>query len=293
MSPSVILGDSKNHRSIQMGIKLARAEVYKYKHCDMGDLERLLNKHKNSRVLIITDGVFSMDGDLAPLDKIAELAKKHEATVMVDDAHATGVFGKNGRGSAEHFGVEKDIHIKMGTLSKALAGLGGFIASTEKVVKMLKLTSSGYYFTSSLPADQAAGLIKAFEIIENEPELRRHLWLNIYEIVKGIKMLGLNIPDRFSCIIPVLIGDEQKSMKAEEILLEEGIVCSSVRVPAVPQGKSILRISANASHTNEHITKLLNGLKRAATVLELPLKPINEASWNDFKDKYFPNYIQL
>ena len=169
VSNTIILTDSKNHRSIQMGISLSKAESIKYKHCDMEDLEKLLERNKTKKILVITDSVFSMNGNLAPLDKIAELCKRYYATVMIDDAHATGIFGQHGRGLTEHFNVEKDIHIKMGTLSKSLGGLGGFVASTEKVVKILKLTASTYYFTSSLPASQAAGLIEAFNLIQAEP----------------------------------------------------------------------------------------------------------------------------
>ncbi len=289
----LILSDEKNHRSIQMGIKLSHAEVCKYKHCDVKDLYRLLKINKGKHILIITDGVFSMDGDLAPLDKIVEVSKEFEATIMVDDAHGTGVFGKSGRGVAEHFGVEKDIHIKMGTLSKALGGLGGFIAADKKVVKMLKITSSGYYFTSSLPADQAAGLIKAFEIIENEPELRSRLWQNIYDVTKRLKFLGFDIPNRFSCIIPIHIGNEQKSIQAEQILLEEGILCSSVRAPAVAPGKAQLRITISSPHTKSHIDRLIFGLAKVAKKLEIPLSTISQLEWNKFVENRLPDYISV
>jgi 8-amino-7-oxononanoate synthase len=290
---AVILSDEKNHRSIQMGIKLSHTEVYKYKHCDVNDLHRLLKLNRDKHILVITDGVFSMDGDLAPLDKIVEVAKKFGATIMVDDAHGTGVFGKNGRGTPEHFGVEKDIHIKMGTLSKAFGGLGGFVAADEKVVKMLKITSSGYYFTSSLPADQAAGLIKAFEIVESEPQLRENLWQNIYDITKRLKFLGFDIPKRFSCIIPIRIGNEQKSILAEQILLDEGVLCSSVRAPAVAPGMAQLRITVSSPHTAKHIDKLIFGLAKVAKKLDIPLSPISQSEWNDFKTHLLPNYIKV
>lgn len=289
----IILSDEKNHRSIQMGIKLSHAEVFKYKHCDVEDLHRLLKLNKDKHILIVTDGVFSMDGDLAPLDKIVGVAKEFGATIMVDDAHGTGVFGKYGRGTPEHFGVEKDIHIKMGTLSKAFGGLGGFVAADEKVIKMLKITSSGYYFTSSLPADQAAGLIKAFEIVENEPQLRENLWQNIYDVTKRLKFLGFNIPERFSCIIPVRIGNEQKSLLAEQILLKEGVLCSSVRAPAVPHGKAQLRITLSSPHTKAHIDSLIFGLAKVAKKLEIPLHPISSTEWDGFVNKNLPDYVSV
>lgn len=290
---SVILSDAFNHRSIQMGIKLARAESYKYRHCDMDHLEELLRAHEDDAVLIITDGVFSMHGNLAPLDKIVELAKRYSAAIMVDDAHGTGVFGKLGRGSAEHFGVEDEIQIRMGTLSKALGGLGGFIAAEKPIVDLLKVTSSAYYFTSGLPANQAAGLIKAFDIIEEEPNLRHRLWENIYHATVGLKTAGFKVPQQLSCIIPVHIGSEAKSMEAEKILLDEGFLCSSVRMPAVQIGKSILRITINSGHTREHINSLIDAMNKVATKINLPLEPMDRKDVEKLLRNKVPAYMQV
>ncbi|HSA83707.1 MAG TPA: aminotransferase class I/II-fold pyridoxal phosphate-dependent enzyme, partial [Patescibacteria group bacterium] len=194
---TVIIGDQLNHRSIQMGIKLSKARFVKYAHCDMQDLEEKLEENKNSNLFIITDSVFSMDGDLAPLDEITMLAKAYNAAVMIDDAHGSGVFGPTGRGAAEHFGVSKDIDFLMGTLSKAFGGLGGFVSAKKEVIDMLKVNTSTYYFTSSLPASSAAGLIAAIKIAMSEEQLRVRLWKNVERMLHGLFELGLDVPLRF------------------------------------------------------------------------------------------------
>lgn len=287
---TVILGDQLNHRSIQMGVKLSRATHVKYKHNDMVDLENKLIENKDANKIIITDGVFSMDGDLAPLDVITSLAETYNAAVMIDDAHGSGVFGENGRGSAEHFHVSKKIDFQMGTLSKAFGGLGGFVSAKKEVIDMLKVNTSTYYFTSSLPADQAAGLIKAVEIAMNEPQLRVKLWNNVYRMIKGLFDMGFDSPLRFSQIIPVMIYDEKKAYKVEEFLQSKGILCSAVTVPAVAPGKSRLRISINASHSDKHIDQLLNALAEAKKIYDIPQVKRTEGEWKAFM-KESPEYI--
>ena len=274
--PTVIFSDICNHRSIQMGIKLSRGELVTYEHCNVDDLEQKMILHKDKNMLIITDGVFSMDGDLAPLDKIAALAESHGALLMVDDAHGTGIYGATGRGTAEHFGVSDKVHINMGTFSKTFGGLGGFIVADSSIVKMIKYTSSGYYFTSSLPAEQAAGLIEAIDIVEREPELRKKLWENVAKIIVGVKKIGLDIPDRWSHIIPIMVYDEHLAFKAEKYLLENGILCASVQPPAVKSGQARLRITVNASHTAEHISKLLVVLENMTRELNIQVNPVSE-----------------
>lgn len=271
---SLILFDKKSHRSIQMGAKLAHAESMTYAHCDMQDLQEKLERHSGQRnILIVTDGVFSMDGNLAPLDEIVRLAERYNAMVMVDDAHGTGIYGKTGRGTAEHFGVLEKIHVHMGTFSKTFGALGGFIVTEKEIADAIKYTSSAYYFTSGLPAEQAAGIIAAIDIVENEPRLRHKLWENSQEIILGIKSIGLSIPDRWSHIVPIIINDEGLAEKAEIFLREKGILCSSVHPPAVKPGEDRLRITVNSTHSVQHIAQLLSALADMAERLNLPRNP--------------------
>ena len=286
----IILGDQLNHRSIQIGIKLSRAVPLRYKHNDMTHLEELLDEHKDKPILIVTDGVFSMDGDIAPLGKIVALAKHYRAGIYVDDAHGTGVHGRTGRGSAEHFGVEDEIDFKMGTLSKAFGGLGGFVAAERGVIDMLKSSASTYYFTSSLPAEQAAGLIAAINIAKKEPDLRKNLWRNVSYMAQGLKDLGLEFPLQWSQIIPVIIGEESKTLLVEKYLLDNGVQCSGVTPPAVAPGRSRLRISINATHKKAHIDKLLECLESATKKFKLPKIYKTEEEWKRFKEAT-PDYI--
>ncbi len=287
----VILGDEINHRSIQMGIKLSKADFFKYRHSDMDHLEELLEKNKGKIMFIITDSVFSMDGDLAHLDRITELAEKYEAAVMIDEAHGTGVWGQNGRGAAEHFGVCDKIEVAMGTLSKALGGLGGFVSGRKEMVDMLKINTSTYYFTSSLPADEAAGLIASFKILKKEPELRAKLWKNIDRMVTGLLKIGVNTPKRYSQIIPIIIGDEEKAFKIEQDLYEYGILCSAVGAPAVAHGMERIRCTINSTHTFEHIDKFLEATAALVKKYDLPVTPLTETEISAFKNSA-PDYIK-
>lgn len=287
---TVILGDQLNHRSIQMGIRLSKANFVKYLHVDMKDLEEKLEENKNANLLIITDSIFSMDGDIAPLDKITQLAKEYNAAVMIDDAHGTGVWGKNGRGAAEHFNVSNEIDFLMGTLSKSLGGLGGFVSAKKDVIDMFKMNTSTYYFTSSLPASEAAGLIEAIKIASNEDHLRVKLWKNVHKMLRGLFNLGVDFPLRFSQIIPIIVHDENKAYDLEKFLYTYGILCSAVTVPAVAPGKARLRLSINATHTDEHIDSFLNCLNEGIKKFDLPTVARSQNEWNTFiKDS--PDYI--
>lgn len=287
---TVIIGDQLNHRSIQMGVKLSRARHARYHHNNMKSLEEKLEENKNANLFIITDSVFSMDGDLAPLDEITELAKEYNAAIMIDDAHASGIWGKRGRGAAEHFGVSDKIDFLMGTLSKSFGGLGGFISAKKEVIDMLKINTSTYYFTSSLPASSAACLIAAVKIAAREDKLRVQLWRNVYRTLKGLFDLGVNFPLRFSQIIPIVVFDEKKAHELEAFLYDYGILCSAVTVPAVAPGKARLRISINATHTNVHIDKLLNGLNDASKKFHLPVIKRTKSEWDTFINES-PDYI--
>ena len=291
-SQSVIMTDQLNHRSIQMGIKLSHAKVCKYNHSDMDQLEHLLHSNRDKKILIVTDGVFSMDGDLANLPKITTLAEKYQATVMTDDAHGSGVWGETGKGSAEHFGVEDKIQIKMGTLSKAFGAMGGFVAADEKIIKMLKVNTSTYYFTSSLPAEQAAGLIEATKIIHYESEdLRKQIWKNSYMFIKGCLDAGFNIPLQISQIIPVMIGKEDLCIKAEQSLMRKGVLVSSAMSPAVAPGTARLRATINATHTKADIEQLLSGLAYVHKKIGLPRINYTQTEIQNFENQ-IPTYIR-
>ncbi len=286
----VIFSDALNHRSIQMGIRLSRARSVTYRHGDMDHLESLLAAHPRAKKLIVTDTVFSMDGDLAPLPEITRLADRFGAEVMVDDAHGTGVFGANGRGAAEHFGVEGRIGLHMGTLSKALGGMGGFVCAQPKVIDFLKISASGYRFTSSLPPEQAAGLVHAFDILSAEPGLRVRLWRNVHHALRGMTALGLPVPLRWSPIIPIPLGSEEKTREAERLLLADGLLCVAVVPPLVPRGAARLRVSINATHTFDHIEKLLKSLEKIAKRLQVPEQGVDTGDWRYFYGNS-PEYI--
>lgn len=259
---NLIIKDILAHTSIIDGCKLSQSNTKSYLHNDMNHLEKILRRNKDKRKLIITDGVFSMDGDMAPLDKIVELAKKYNAMTMVDDAHATGVIGENGRGTPEYFGVEDEIDIVMGTLSKATGGLGGFITGPREVIEMLKVRSHSYVFTSTLPPEQAAAMQTALRIIKEQPELRINLHKNVEHLRSGLKKMGYNILNSETQIIPIFIGDNKKSIKLSRQLYKNGILASAIRYPAVSPDQSRIRLSVMATHTEAQIEKGLNILEK-------------------------------
>jgi len=259
---NLILSDELNHASIVDACRLAKAERRVFKHRDMNDLERALKKNGKKRKLIVTDGVFSMDGDIAPLKEIAGLASKHNAMVMVDDAHATGVLGKNGRGTIEHCGVEGKIDITLGTCSKAFGGVGGFVAGSKDLIRFLRVRARQYIFSSALPPGTSAGIIEAIEQIRKRPELRERLWKNVELFKEGLKKLGFDTLESETQIIPVLIGDEKKAIRFSERLFEEGVFIPCVRWPAVPEGKARLRCTVMATHNEEQIEKALEVFKK-------------------------------
>jgi 7-keto-8-aminopelargonate synthetase-like enzyme len=258
-----------NHISIFLGCKLSKSPRKTYLHKDMNHLERILKKNKNRRKLIITDGVFGMDGDLAPLPEIVELARMYEAMVMIDDAHATGVIGENGRGTPEHFGLEGKIDIVMGTLSKAVGALGGYVTASPEVIKLLRVTAPSYVYSSSLPPEQAFGIIAALKIIQERPELRHALWRNVDQVRTGIQAIGFDTLQSETQIIPVLIGEEGKCIKAARLLFEKGILASPFISPVVPKGKARIRICVTAVHTEAQIRRLLEALRDMGKKLEI------------------------
>lgn len=248
----VIVCDKENHASIYDACRLSFATMVRYKHDDMEDLEKVLSEIPDTKgKLIVTDGVFSMGGEICNLPKIVELARKYGARVMVDDAHGLGVLGKNGRGTAEHFGLEDEVDIIMGTFSKSLASLGGYIASTKEAISYVMHNSRPFIFSASIPPANAASALCALNILKKEPE-RVHNLNAIADYMREL-MRKNNIPlkESQSPIIPVMTYDDMRTFKMCKELLNEGVYVNPCISPAVPQGQSMIRTSYTATHTRE------------------------------------------
>lgn len=260
---NIILSDELNHASIIDGCRLTHAKRVVYKHKDMVDLEKKLRKYKRHRKLIITDGVFSMDGDIAPLPRIVELAKKYNALTFIDDAHASGTLGKNGRGTIDHFGLkEDDVDIMMGTFTKSFGGVGGFIVGKKELIDFLRITVRTYIFSAPIPPVISAALVVAIEEAEKNSSYRENLWVNVAHLKDGLNKIGFNTLSSETQIIPVLVGDEKKCEELSSRLFEEGILASCVRWPAVPWGQARLRITVKANHTKEQIDRFLSAMEK-------------------------------
>ena len=254
--------DEYNHVSIREGIRMSGALKVTYRHCDMDDLARRLKKTDATSKIIVSDAVFSMDGDIAPLPDLLRLADEHDAMVYLDDAHGTGVLGETGAGTSEMFHVNSPRLISMGTLSKAYGAIGGFIATEKYIADILRFTSSAYGYTSTLPPDQALAVSEAMAMVQDEPERRRRLWENQRYFVARMEGLGLQLLSKQSCIVPVLIGDESRCEKYARLLEENGFHVDAIVFPAVKIGGARLRFSMNANHTRDQIDRLLEILAR-------------------------------
>ncbi|MBU5316396.1 pyridoxal phosphate-dependent aminotransferase family protein [Clostridium bornimense] len=258
-SDSVIITDQLNHMSIVDGIAMSNAKVKIFSHNNMEKLEYILQKSQEfQRKLIVVDGVYSMDGDIACLDEIVELAEKYDAAVMVDEAHSIGFFGETGRGTSEHFKLEDKVAIKMATFSKSLAGVGGCIASDKDTIDYLKHQAHQYIFNASLPPAVVAGVLKSFEIMEKETWRREKLWDNTIRFRKGLKELGFNTMNSISPIIPIYIGDDNTNMHMTKELLNRGVYIATAIFPSVPMNKSRLRTTITASLSSEEIDRALD-----------------------------------
>jgi len=263
----IIIIDKMDHASIIDGCRLSYAEVKKFRHNDMADLERILKENKDRKKLIVVDGVFSMEGDIVNLPEVVALCQKYHARLMVDDAHGIGVLGKTGRGTAEHFGLEKEVDLIMGTYSKSLASIGGFIAGEERVVHYIRHFARALIFSASPPPASIAAVSAAVDIIENEPERIEKLWANTWKIHNGFKALGFEIGPTETPIIPILVGDDLKAFTMVMMLQEEGVFANVAVSPAVPSGKAIIRTSYMATHTDEHIGKVLSAFEKVGRAL--------------------------
>ncbi len=250
----IIFADKLSHASIIDGILLSGAEFKRYPHNDTEVLEELLKKSKAFKKLaIITDSVFSMDGDVAPLDRIVALAKAYDAIVMVDEAHAFGVFGKKGKGLVEHFGLEKDIDIQMGTFSKAAGSFGAYVCGSKTLIDFLINRARSFIYTTALPQAVCAASVAAVDIIENEPILREKLWKNTKHMQDELKQMGFDTMQSQSPIIPVLTKEPILTVDFSKRLFEERIFVQAIRPPAVPQNTSRLRVTVIASHTKNDL----------------------------------------
>ena len=249
-----LLLDELDHASIIEGSRLSFSKVLKFAHNDMKALESKLKKcEADSIKLIVVDGIFSMEGDIARLPEIVKLAEKYNATIMVDDAHAIGVIGKNGSGTASHFGLTKKVDLIMGTFSKSLASLGGFIASDKEVINFIKHNSRSYIFSASMTPASAASVMAALDIMESEPERIAHLWDVTRLALERFRAAGFNTGKSESPIIPLFIRDDIKALKLTQMLLEEGVFVNPVVSPAVPKEDSLIRFSLMATHTSEQV----------------------------------------
>lgn len=262
----VIYSDELNHASLLDATKLSRAEVRVFPHSDLDALRKLLTDDtgKFRRRLIVVDGVFSMDGDLFPLDRLVPLAREFDAWTYVDDAHGTAVIGANGRGSVEHFGVEGEIDVIMGTLGKALGTSGAFIAGSATLIEYLLHRARAFVFTTSSPPALAAATLESIRIVQEEPWRREQLWQNARYLRSRLAAIGNPAPgDAGSYVVPVIIGSVQKTMEVGQVLRDAGYHVGAVRPPTVPMGTSRLRITVSAAHTKEQIDGLVAALQSA------------------------------
>ena len=265
-----ILGDDRDHASIVDGRRLSFSTFYHYKHNDMVDLEKQLKRCDPHAIkLIVTDGLFSMEGDLAKLPEIVKLKKKYKASLMVDEAHGLGVFGKNGRGTCDHFGVTKDVDLIMGTFSKSLASIGGFIASDKDTINWLRHTSRTYIFSASNTPAATAAALEALHILQSEPERVENLWKITNYALKQFQDAGFEIGDTESPIIPLYVRDNMKTFEVTKLAFEKGIFVNPVVPPACAPQDTLIRVALMATHTKEQVDRCVSALTDCFKELKL------------------------
>ena len=264
-----VLSDKWNHASIVDGCLLSRAEFVRFRHNDMNDLARQLRKAPAGvSKLVVADAVFSMDGDIVDLPALVEVCRRHGARLMIDEAHSLGVLGKTGRGIEEHFDMPGAIDIKMGTLSKTIPAIGGYIAGSQELITYLKHVARAFVFSAALPPPVAAAAKAAFEVLEDEAvERKTILQRNVEHFLGGLKALGFNTGRTVTPIIPVIVGTDERAMAMTHLLQEDGIFALSVLPPAVPEGTSRIRANVTAAHTVEDIDDALAAFARAGRSL--------------------------
>jgi len=265
-----IISDELNHGSIIDGVRLTKSKRMVYPHLDMSGLKKALVETKDARRrLIVTDGVFSMDGDIAPLDQIVELAEEYDAMVMVDDAHGDGVLGKDGRGIVDHFGLEERVDIDMGTLSKAFGCLGGYIAGRKELRDYLINTARSFIYTTAHPPSVPAAAMEAIRMIQDEPQHLRQLWENTLYFKKGMGDLGFDIGHSQTPITPVMAGESRAAVELSRQLFEEGLFAKPIVFPLVAKDKARVRINVTAQHTKEDLEEALAIFERVGKRMKL------------------------
>lgn len=257
-----IFSDSKNHASIIDGCRLSGAQVEVYRHCDIDDLNRRISAARNNfrRRLIVSDSVFSMDGDIAPVAEIAELAEQHGAMFMLDEAHATGVFGERGSGVAEFTNAEAGVHIRVGTLSKALGSVGGFVAGSKSLIQFLANRARSYVFSTAFPEAVCVAGLEALQIVNAEPGTRRELLAKAENLRNRLRVIGCNVGESASQIVPVFLKTPDRVMQAVKSLMGHGFFVPGIRPPSVPVNECLLRISLSVKHSTAQIDALVSAI---------------------------------
>jgi len=264
----LIISDELNHASIIDGARLSRAQIRVFPHRDVEALERLLEETRDvKRRLVITDGVFSMDGDVAPLPKIAALARAHGAIMMIDDAHSSGVLGKAGRGTVDHFDLHGQVDVQVGTLSKAIGVLGGYVCGSKSLIEYLYHRARPFLFSTSHPPAVAAACLAAFDVLEQEPERIEKLWANTRRFKAGLARLGFNTGSSETPITPILVGEADLAMRFSDRLFERGVFAQGIGYPTVAKGKARLRTIVTATHTDEDLDRALSILGEVGRTL--------------------------
>lgn len=265
----VIFSDELNHASIIDGCRLSGAKIIRYNHCDPEDLRRALRENRSDypKALVITDGVFSMDGDIAPLDQIYEVTKEYEAILMVDDAHGEGVLGRGGRGIVDHYGLHGKVDIEVGTLSKAFGVVGGVVAGNALVVEWLRQRGRPFLFSSAMTAPDTAACIAAVDLLEESTELVDRLWENTRYFKEEMRMLGFDIGKSVTPITPVMLGEAPLAQKFSKELFTEGVFATAIGFPTVPRGKARIRVMISAAHTQTDLDRGLQAFQKVGRAL--------------------------
>jgi len=267
----IIISDQLNHASLIDGCRLSRAEIKIFPHKDIEACENILKEiaGRKCRKLLVTDGVFSMDGDIAPLPQLVELAEKYGCIMMIDDAHASGVLGRNGRGTVDHYNLHGRVDVQVGTLSKAIGALGGYVCSTRDAIEFLYHRARPFLFSTSHPPSVAATCLAAFEVLEEEPQLIDQLWANTRFFKEGLKKLGFNTGVSETPITPVIVGDAALAHQFSRELFAAGVFAQGIGFPTVPEGKARIRTIVTATHTQEDLNRALEILESVGKKLKI------------------------
>ena len=266
-----IISDELNHASIIDGCRLSKAKIHVFPHKDVAGADRILADLESApgRKLLISDGVFSMDGDIGPLPGLADAAEAHGAIMMVDDAHSSGVLGRNGRGTIDHFGLHGRVHIQVGTLSKAIGVLGGYVCGSRDLIEFLYHRARPFLFSTSHPPAVAAACLAAFDVLEQEPERMQALWENTKYFKAGLTLSGFNTGMSETPITPVMVGDAKLAHELSRTLFEEGVLATGIGFPTVPKGKARVRTIVTATHTRDELDRALDAFRKAGKKLGL------------------------